>query len=159
MAIMRLKDAEETSSEQVILVTGNVAKILIDSNDKYTIATGDGLELKEGYVLNVQQVSIDDNKVLLELTKDGYVVDTKVVNPSIDDVYVYDGESPDDKDKYPLIIARIDVIFRGTDTNLVTIRGIFQASDTITSIKTCSKYGELDGKIMNEMLQTKYGKT
>ena len=159
MAIMDIVVVEETTSGQVILVTGNVAKILIDSNDKYTIATGDGLELKEGYVLNVQQVSIDDNKVLLELTKDGYVVDTKVVNPSIDDVYVYDGESPDDKDKYPLIIARIDVIFRGTDTNLVTIRGIFQASDTITSIKTCSKYGELDGKIMNEMLQTKYGKT
>lgn len=158
MAIMDIVVVEETTSGQVILVTGNVAKILIDSNDKYTIATGDGLELKEGYVLNIQQVSIDDNKVLLELTKDGYVVDTKVVNPSIDDVYVYDGESPDDKDKYPLIIARIDVIFRGTDTNLVTIRGIFQASDTITSIKTCSKYGELDGKIMNEMLQTKYGK-
>ena len=158
MAIMRLKDAEEISSEQVILVTGNVAKIIIDSNDKYTIATGDGLGLKEGYVLNIQQVSIEDNKVLLELTKNGNVVDTKIVYPSIDDVYVYDGESHDGKDRYPLIIARIDEIFRGTDTNVVTIEGLFQASDTITSIKTCSKYGELDGRIMNEMLQAKYGK-
>lgn len=154
-----------------VLVSGTISKILIETDDKYTIATGDGLELKEGYVLNVQQVSIEDHKVLLELTKDGNVVDTKVVYSSIDDdAYVYDGESSDGKDKYPLIIARIDAISRGTDTNVVTIGGVFQASDTITNIKMCSKYGELEvteskpnwnqeiRRITDEMLQTKYGK-
>ena len=104
-------DIKGITPGQAILVTGNVAKIIIDTDDQYTIATGDGLELKEGYVLNVQKVSIEDNEVHLELTKDGNVVDTKVVPLSVNDVYVYEGES-DVKDKYPLIIARIDEIFR-----------------------------------------------
>ena len=147
MVIMCLKDAEETSSEQVIHVTGNFAKIIVDTNDKYIIATGDGLELKEGYVLNIQQVSIEYNKFLLELTKDGNVVDTKVVYPNIDNLYVYDGE-----DEYSLIIARIDEISRSTDINVVTIGGLFQASKYAITM-------ELDERIMNEILQTKYGKT
>ena len=168
--IYKVDDKNINTDMQSILVSGTISKILIETDDKYTIAMGDGLELKEGYVLNVQEVSIEDHKVLLELTKDGNVVDTKVVYSSIDDdAYVYDGESPDGKDKYPLIIARIDAISRGTDINVVTIGGVFQASDTTTNIKTCSKYDELEVtkskpnwkqeicRITDEMLQTKYG--
>ena len=113
-------------------------------DDNYTIATGGGLVLKEGYVLNVQQVDLDGNKALFELTKDGKVIDTEVVYPDHDGVYVYDGISLGNEANYPLIIARVDTIFRGTNTNVVIIEGLFQISDTITSIEVGDEFGILD---------------
>src|SRR5665648_934124 len=131
---------KETNTNRNILDNDDLSKVLIDSDEKYTIATGDGLELKEGYVLNVQQVDLDGSKALFELTKDGKVVDTEVVYPgqavgANDDIYVYDEAKLGEKDKYPLIIARVDTVFRGTDTNVVTIEGLFQISDSITTVE------------------------
>ncbi|MCK5660500.1 MAG: hypothetical protein KAH86_04010 [Methanosarcinales archaeon] len=142
-------NTKKDTDDRKILENDDLSKILIDSDDKYTIATGDGLELKEGYVLNVQQVDLEGNKALIELVKDGKVVDTEVVYPgqetgTSDDVYVYDEADLGDKDDYPLVIARIDTVFRGTDTNVVTLEGLFQISDTITTVETSDKYGRME---------------
>jgi len=131
--------------EDINLLSGeDLSKVLIDSDDKYTIATGDGLELKEGYVLNVQQVDLDGSKALFELTKDGKVVDTQVVYPDDNNLYVYDELTLGDEADTPTIIARIDSVFRGTDTNVVSIEGLFQISDTVTSVEQGDKFGNME---------------
>src|SRR5665648_227678 len=145
---------KETNTNRNILDNDDLSKVLIDSDEKYTIATGDGLELKEGYVLNVQQVDLDGSKALFELTKDGKVVDTEVVYPgqavgANDDIYVYDEAKLGEKDKYPLIIARVDTVFRGTDTNVVTIEGLFQISDSITTVETNDKFDKMEVSNVN----------
>ena len=131
-----------------LLSGGNLSKVLIDSDDKYTIITGDGLNLKEGYVLNVQQVDLGGNKVLFELTKDGKVVDTEVVyqgqSNAGDDLYVYDELTLGDEADTSTIVARVDTIFRGAYTNAVTIQGIFQISDNITSVEAGDIYGAME---------------
>ena len=137
---------ENTSLNTLNLLSGDdLSKVLIDSDDKFTIATGDGLDLKEGYVLNIQQVDLEGNKALFELTKDGKVVDTEVVYPQTTaDVYVYDELDLGDDDNVPTIIARVDTVFRGTDTNVVTIEGLFQISDTLTTVESGDTYGDLE---------------
>ncbi|MCK5660501.1 MAG: hypothetical protein KAH86_04015, partial [Methanosarcinales archaeon] len=139
-------NTKKVTSGRSILENGVLSKVLIDSDDKYTIATGDGLELKEGYVLNIQQVDLENNKAFIELVKDGKVIDADVAYPGqntslSDDIYVYDGTGLGDKDDYPLIIARIDVVFRGADTNAVVIEGLFQISDTTMEVSTGYEYG------------------
>ncbi|MGB9133076.1 MAG: S-layer protein domain-containing protein, partial [Methanosarcina sp.] len=51
-----------------------LAKLVIDSDDKYTIRTGETLDLGEGYTIEAKQVDVDGEKVWLELSKDGEYV-------------------------------------------------------------------------------------
>ena len=48
-----------------------LAKLVLDSDDKYTIRTGEKLDLGQGYALEAKQVDVDGEKVWLEFTKDG----------------------------------------------------------------------------------------
>ena len=128
-----------------LLENGYISKILIDSNNKYAIATGDGLELKEGYMLNVQQIDLEGNKILVELTKDGRVVDTVVLYPGTpNDAYVYDELRLSGGDSVPIIIARVASVFRGTDTNVAVFEGLFQISDTFLTVAIDDSYGTVE---------------
>ena len=134
---------------------GGLLKILIDSDDTYIVNTGDGIELKEGYVLNVRQVDIDGNKVLLELTKYGNVVDTEIVEawvPSPEYFYRYDELSIGDETNVPTIMVDVKSVFKGTDTDMVTIEGIFQTSDTLTSVGIDDTYGNMEVVAIGEVI-------
>ena len=49
-----------------------------------TVTSGTPLKMEEGYELAIKSIDIDGNKVYLELSKDGSVVDSKVISPSKD---------------------------------------------------------------------------
>ncbi|MCK5660071.1 MAG: hypothetical protein KAH86_01840 [Methanosarcinales archaeon] len=118
-----------------LLKNGYAAKVLIDTGDEYIVATGDGIELNEGYVVNIQQIDIDGNKALIELTKDGKVVDTDVLQ--IGDsgaVYLYDQIQNFGYYKVPIIIVHIVNVRRDTGTNVAIFDGIFQISEFLTSV-------------------------
>ncbi|KKH82328.1 hypothetical protein DU80_04995, partial [Methanosarcina mazei] len=55
-----------------------LAKLVLDSDDKYTIRTGEQLDLGEGYAIEAKQVDVDGEKVWLEFTKDGEFVDDEI---------------------------------------------------------------------------------
>ena len=57
-----------------------LAKLVLDSDDKYTLKTGDSLDLGDGYSLQAKQVDVDGNKVWLEFDKDGEYVDDEIVS-------------------------------------------------------------------------------
>jgi hypothetical protein len=59
-------------------------KILMDGKDEMTFASGAPLMLKEGYELTIKTIDPGGNKVYVELSKNGSVVDSKVVTPSKD---------------------------------------------------------------------------
>lgn len=127
-----------------LLENGYISQILIDSKDKYSLAAGDGLELMEGYVLSIQAVDLERNAALVELIKDDKVVDTEIVYPgTTKDTYVYDELDLGGQDNVPTIIARINEVFRGTDTNVVTIEGLFQISDVLQNA-TIDVYNQVD---------------
>ena len=116
---------------------GAVPKILTDSKIRYTMATGQAFELKEGYTLKLNQIDPNITKAFIELTKNGKSIDTEVIYPDISNIYIYEHDLGDEDD-VPIIIARIDTLFRGTDTHVMTLEGVFQISDTLTPIASAS---------------------
>ncbi len=131
---------------------GQLRKILIDSDDSQTIASGSVLSLEEGYELRIKQVDLNGNKVYLALAKDGSEVDSKVVTPSGDPTdrasnYRYEVDIGGEKD-VPIIVAHVQSVFRSTETDLATIDGLFQVSDSPESVEE----GEVHDKMKVESL-------
>jgi S-layer protein (TIGR01567 family) len=131
---------------------GQLRKVLIDSDDSETIASGSVLSLEAGYELRIKQVDLNGNKVYLALAKDGSEVDSKVVTPSADPAdrassYMYKVDMGGEKN-VPIIIAHIQSVFRSTETDLATVDGLFQVSDSPESVEE----GEVHGKMKVETL-------
>ena len=56
-----------------------LAKLVLDTDEKYTLKTGEKLDLGSGYALEAKQVDVDGAKVWLEFTKDGTYVDDQII--------------------------------------------------------------------------------
>jgi uncharacterized protein YjbI with pentapeptide repeats len=101
--------------------------IIYDSYEEKIITHGTPLELKEGHLLSIKSIDIDGNKALLELTKDGEVLDSKIVIPpnNAKDADTYDY----DVGNNTIIKVHFKNAFRGADQNLATVDSIWQASE------------------------------
>jgi S-layer protein (TIGR01567 family) len=138
----------QQSNNRNLLTDEQLSEVLYDDDTEMTVTSGTPLELKEGYELAIKAIDIDGNKVYVELTKDGAVVDSKVISPSragatmTDKTYYYKKDIGDTKD---LVIIGVNFknAFRGSDTNLATIDGVFQISDTPTSVEVDTEYGKM----------------
>jgi S-layer protein (TIGR01567 family) len=145
-------NATEFTDEASIINEGELRKILIDSDDSQTIASGSVFPLEEGYELRIKQVDLNGNKVYLALAKDGKEVDSKVVTPGSDPTdrasnYRYEIDAGSVKD-VPIIVAHIQSVFRSTETDLATVDALFQVSDSAQSVEE----GEIHGKMKVETL-------
>ena len=104
--------------------------------------------MEEGYELAIKSIDIDGNKVYLELSKDGSVVDSKVISPSKDNAtmadktYYYKKDVGDSKELV-IIAAHFKNAFRGADQNLATVDGIWQISDDATEVKVDTEYDKM----------------
>ena len=140
------KDTVFTDAFSVIN-EGQLRKVLIDSDDQQTIATGSVLSLQEGYELRIKQVDINGNKVYLALAKDGKEIDSKVVTPSSSPTdkasdYMYKVTVGSQTD-VPIIVAHVQSVFRGTETDLATIDALFQVSDNPESVEEGEVYDKM----------------
>ena len=142
----------EFTDEASAISEGQLRKVLVDSDDSRTIASGSVLSLEEGYELRIKQVDLNGNKVYLALAKDGKEVDSKVVTPSSEAAdsasnYMYKVDMGAEKD-VPIITAHIQSVFRSTESDLATVDGLFQVSDTAESVEE----GEIHGKMKVDSL-------
>ncbi len=135
-------DKNSLSSEQL-------EKILLDGKDEITVASGTPLKLQEGYELAIKSINIDDNKVYLELSKDGKVVDSKVVTPSkyyateYDKTYYYKNPHVGEQMKLVTIGVHFKNAIHAANQNLATIDGIWQISDTPTDVRADNTYDKM----------------
>jgi len=142
----------EFTDEASAIGEGELRRVLMDSDDSRTIATGSVLSLEEGYELRIKQVDLNGNKVYLALAKNGKEVDSKVVTPSNDPTdrssnYLYKINMGAEKD-VPLIAAHVESVFRSTESDLATVDAIFQVSDSPESVEQ----GEIHGKMKVDTL-------
>jgi S-layer protein (TIGR01567 family) len=129
-------------SEDIRLISKDMlSKVLIDEDEKHMISTGASLELKEGYELKIIRLDIDGGKAQIELMKDGKSVDTDIVTSPDDYVYAKDLGKLDD---VPLVVVHIDSVFAGTESDMLTINGIFQISDDPIPIDAGEDYGKME---------------
>ncbi len=117
-------------------------KILMDDNTQRAIYAGSTLTLNEGYVLKIKDVDITGGKiVLLSLLKDGNEVDTTAIQAG--NTYTYSKRVGVVSD-VPIIAVHIDTVFSGREANAAFLKGIFQISESFTSINTGNKYGVME---------------
>jgi S-layer protein (TIGR01567 family) len=128
------------TKEASLISDGQLAKVLINDDDEKSFFTGSSLVLDEGYVLDVTEVDLNGDKVFLSLKKDGVKVDSTVVAANQDYVYKTRVGSTDD---FPLIAVHLNTIFRGTESNAVFVKGIFQVSDSYISVEGGDNYGKM----------------
>ncbi len=108
--------------------TNKLARLILDSNETYTLKNDEKLDLGTGYALEVKQIDIDSEKVWLEFTKDGeYVADqnisvnagenNKTWNVTLDNVQ---GEN-----NITIMKVYVNQLFAGVEDNIVRIDGIW----------------------------------
>ena len=103
-----------------------------EDNSEITIDTdvSEPLKLNDGYELVVKSVDIDGNKAYLELSKDGKVIDSKVIIPANEAngsfIYSRPGTSQ-------TIKVHFKNVFRGADRNLATVDSVWQTSESGSS--------------------------
>ncbi len=138
----------EESDDENVLADEQLLKILVDNDDEMTVTSGTPLKMEEGYELGIKSIDIDGNKVYLELSKDGAVVDSKVISPSADNAdmkdktYYYKKDIGDSKDVV-IVAAHLKNAFRGADQNLATVDGLWQLSDTPQDVSENTEYDKM----------------
>ena len=142
------------TDEESAINEGQLRRVLRDSDDSQTIASGSVLSLEEGYELRIKQVDLNGNKVYLALAQDGKEVDSKVVTPSADPTdkasnYLYKVDMGSLKD-VPIIAAHVQSVFRSTESDLATVDAVFQVSENPESVEQ----GEIHGKMKVDDLGT-----
>ena len=137
-------DRDVVSRDISLLDEEELREVLIDEDDDITVDTGSVLPLKEGYELRIKEIDLDGNKVWLSIARDGQEVDSRVVDPTTLRASTYKYEVDLRGEKLPLIMVHVSSIFRGAETSLVTIDGIFQISDRYTTVASGDKYGIME---------------
>jgi S-layer protein (TIGR01567 family) len=133
-------DKNSLSSEQL-------QTILMDKKDEMTVTSGTPLKLAEGYELVIKL--IDTNGMYLELAKDGYVVDSKVISPSkegateVDKTYWYKNPAVGEQKKLVTIGVHFKNAINIQNQTVATVNGIWQISDTPTEVKADTQYGKM----------------
>jgi len=137
-----------TSKNRNLMTNNQVSQVLVDDDSERTFTSSNPLVLGEGYQLAVKSIDTDGNKVYVELTKNGQVVDDAVVQPSIDNAkfsdktYYYKTTIGATKDIIQIAI-HFKNAFRGADVNIATIDGEFQISDSPLTVQTDQQYDKM----------------
>jgi S-layer protein (TIGR01567 family) len=144
----------DKSKNRNLMTNEQISKILLDDDTEQTITSASPLKLEEGYQLAIKNVDVKGNKAYLELSKDGQVVDSKVVQPSIDNArmsdktYYYKVDLGDTKEIVQIAV-HFKNAFAGSDTNIATVDGVFQISDTVTPLKSEQQYDKMSIRNVN----------
>jgi hypothetical protein len=124
--------------EQTTSSSNPFFKILIEEENDQVITTSSPLKLAEDYVLKINHIDVDGNKVYLDLLKGDKVVDSKIVSPSSDNpteedkIYHYKKDIGNSKNA-TLIEIHFKNAFRGSDQDLATISSVLQISENPSS--------------------------
>ncbi len=123
-------------------------KVLLDDDTKRTLSEGSTLTLKDGYVLKIKDVDIGagEGQVLISLLKDGDEVDSDVITGSDNYLYI---KKLGSMDEIPVIAVHFDAVFRGREVNAAFARGVFQISESFTSVKPGDRFGAMEVDTVN----------
>lgn len=130
-----------------VLSQGQLAKVLIDNDDRRSLYAGSSLVLEDGYTLDVAEVDVNGNSVWMQLKKDGKVIDDAFLTSNSDYVYQTKIGSMED---VPIIAVHLAEIFSGRETNAVFVRGVFQISDKFTEVSNGDEFGEMEVSSVSE---------
>jgi S-layer protein (TIGR01567 family) len=104
-----------------------LARLVLDSNETYTLKDGEKLDLGQGYALEVKQIDIDGMKVWLEFTRDGKYVDDQILSVNTDSNKTWTVALDNVQGENNIVVMKVYVnqLFAGAVDNIVQIKGIW----------------------------------
>jgi S-layer protein (TIGR01567 family) len=128
-----------------------IAKLVLDSDDKYTMRTGETLDLGSGYSLQAKQVDVDGKKVWLEFDKDGQYVDDQIVSTDTGNhTWTCEVDNVQGEDNVPVLKVHVNQVFQGTVDSIAQIKGLWLIDyANAMKINTSDKFGKLDDVAIN----------
>ena len=125
-------------------------KLLVDSDDKYTLRPNFTLELPDGYGLTAKQIDVEDDHVWVELTKDGTVVEDSHINVTTGQAtWNYETAVGDQND---ILVFRLLItdVFQGQVDSLAVVEGIWLLDyENLMEIEVNDKFGKLEVNFIN----------
>jgi S-layer protein (TIGR01567 family) len=103
-----------------------LAKPVLDTKDKYTLKTGEFLDLGSGYSLEAKQVDVDGKKVWLQLNRSGQYVDEQIVSTGTGD-HTWTCTLNNIQGVNNVIVLKVHVsqVFQGAVDSIAQIEGIW----------------------------------
>ncbi len=128
-----------------------IAKLVLDSDDKYTMRTGETLDLGSGYSLQAKQVDVDGKKVWLEFDKDGQYVDDQIVSTDTGNrTWTCEVDNVQGEDNVPVLKVHVNQVFQGTVDSIAQIEGLWLIDyANAMKINTSDEFGRLDNVAIN----------
>jgi S-layer protein (TIGR01567 family) len=136
-----------------------ICKVLLDTDTETTVTSDSPLKMEEDYQLAIKSVDVNGRKVQLELSKKGKVVDSKVIglpdeNANIGDGTYYYRRNLGDTKEIVIIAVHFKRIFASSNANIAIIDGIFQISDTPTSLRAGKHYDMMSVSMVDPIAMT-----
>jgi S-layer protein (TIGR01567 family) len=149
----------DKSENRNLMTDELISELLNDDNTEQKFDSSNPLELDEGYNLSIESIDSDSKKVYLELSKNGKIVDNKIIQPSIENANIGDQTYYYKKDlggiKGIVIIAvHFKNVFSSSHSNIATVDGIFQISDTPTALTTGQQYNKMSIRLVDPTAMT-----
>ncbi|WP_054864466.1 S-layer protein domain-containing protein [Methanosarcina barkeri] len=104
-----------------------LTRLILDSNETYTLKEGEKLDLGQGYALEVKQIDIDGMKVWLEFTRNGKYIADQIVSVNTDSNKTWTVALDNIQGENNIVVMKIYVnqLFAGAVDNIVQIEGIW----------------------------------
>ena len=142
-------------AEQYVPIKSNdaskLAKLVLDSDDKYTLKTGEKLDLGSGYALEAKQVDVDGAKVWLEFTKDGTYVDDQIISTETGaSIWTAEFDKILGEDDVPVLKVHVNQVFQGAVDSIAQIDGLWLIDySNALEIESDDEFGDLNNVALN----------
>ncbi|WP_340820700.1 S-layer protein domain-containing protein [Methanolobus sp. WCC4] len=137
--------------------TCKFAKLLVDTDNKYTLRTNSSLELANGYALTAKQIKVEEDKVWLELSRNGEFVEDEVIDVS-DGLAIWEYYSDLGNESHVLIYRLlVSDVFQGQVDALAVTQGMWlidSNEDNLLEIDQGDRFSELDVDLLDNNIIT-----
>ncbi len=125
--------------------SSKLAKLVVDTRDRFTVKIGESKDLGMNYSLQVKQVNVEGSKVWIELDKDGQHVADQIVPLDNGDRTWTCKLSVLGQDDVPVLKVHINQVFQGTTETIVQMEGLwFIDYANAKKISTSDEFGKLN---------------
>lgn len=123
--------------------SGSLGKVLIDSDESYTIASDEALPLQNGYSLKLSDA---EDGVKVSLYKESNLIDSQIVLPPSDYIFNFSIANK----SAACIAVGIKANVRLEPKSFYTIKGLFQISEDTDPIDMGMEFGEMKAGVISD---------